>query len=176
MTDTDVYSDLAGAPYIKPAGPSHENFAGEQGDPVGFNAAGEMVHATAAADGSGSQETGPVAMRGVLYPDHVTDVDSLVADERYLATNNWIESNDTLSGEHRITAVAHGFIVQNADEDWGFACGEPVYLSESGGFTQTAPSTSGAIVQVVGYPVALDRLAAGEAVWVDPAVDYETVV
>lgn len=176
MTDIDIYSELAGAPHIKPAGPTHANFTGEQGLLCGFNATGEVVTATAAADGTGSQETGPVPARGVLFPDHVTDLDNDSQANAVEAVRLYKGANDTLAGEHRASLVAHGFIVQNQDEDWGFTCGEPVYLDTAGGgFTQTKPATAGEIVQAVGYPVNIDRVAAGEAVWVDIDIDYTTV-
>lgn len=175
MATISVYSDLAGVPYTKPAGLSHPDFSGVQGDLVGFDASGQVVHATASGDGTGSEASGAVACRGVLYPDHVTDVDNLSGDPRYEAVDNWIRANDTLAGEHRITMVAHGFIVQNEDEDWGFDPTQPVLLDSGGGLTQTASATAGDIVQAVGYVAPIDRVPVGEAVWVQPETNYSTV-
>lgn len=176
MTKVSVYSELAGAPHIKPSGPTAATFTGEQGQLCGLNAAGEVVQATAAADGSGSPSaSGPIAARGVLFPDHVTDLSNDSEAQAVQAAKLYKGANDTLAGEHRASLVAHGFIVQNEDQDWGFNCDQPVYLGPSGGFTQTKPSTAGQIVQAVGFPVNLDRYPAGEAVWIDVDTDYTTV-
>jgi hypothetical protein len=175
MTNISIYSDLAGAPYIKPAGMSHPEFNGKQGDLVGFDSEGQVVHATADASGNGSEAGGPIACRGALFPDHVTDTDSLSDDPRYQATDLWIKSNDTLAGTHRISMVEHGFIVQNEDQDWGFDPTQPVLLGASGGLTQTASSTTGDIVQAVGYVAPIDRVPVGEAVWMNPDTDFSTV-
>lgn len=175
MATINVYSDLVGAPYHKIGAPVKSGVAAVQGELMGLNAAGEMVQATAAADGTGAAgEAGPIPCRGALFPDHITDLASDAEASAVRAVELVKGSNDTLAGEHRATMMDHGFILVNTDEDWGFSCDAPVYLGVGGGLTQTKPALAGEIVQVIGFPVNIDRVAAGEAVWVD--IDHDHVV
>ncbi|SEL17897.1 hypothetical protein [Haloferax larsenii] len=80
-----------------------------------------------------------------------------------------VESERSLVGRDRIAFINHGIIIENADEDWGFTPGEPVYLDVGGGYTQTKPSTAGEVQQVVG--VATDD---GEAIFLNIHYDYTT--
>ena len=79
-----------------------------------------------------------------------------------------VESERELVGENRIAVVKYGVILENADEDWGFVPGEPVYLASGGGFTQTAPSGGGDLVQIVG-----EATDDGEALFLDVETGYE---
>ncbi|WP_330630669.1 hypothetical protein [Halocatena halophila] len=82
-----------------------------------------------------------------------------------------IVSERELVGENRIAAVKNGVILVNSDEDWGFTPGQPIYLGTGGGFTQTKPSASGDIVQILG--VAIND---GNEMFLDVDYGYETVV
>lgn len=130
-------------------------FAGQEGDLVGRNADGDWVQADAVAGVSAS---------GVLMAP-VTDPADFNNEEITLM----VQANRELVGENRIAAVKHGIIVENVDGDWGFTPGEPVYLGENGGFTQTPPTGAGEITQVVG-----EASGEGEAVFLDVAPDYVT--
>lgn len=56
----------------------------------------------------------------------------------------------TTDGDKRGTIIREGFLMVNRDTDPGFTPGLPVYLADNGGVTQTAPTTSGSVVQKVG--------------------------
>ena len=130
--------------------------AGEQGDLVGMDANGDWVAADA-------DSATAVNAAGVLAAS-VTDPANFPNEELRVI----VEANRELVGESRIGAVKYGVIVENADEDWGFTPGQPVYLAPGGGYTQTKPSTTGDVIQTVG--LATDD---GEAVFVDVDSDYE---
>ena len=133
----------------------------EQGDLVGIDANGELALADAQAEANGGAEINAV---GIAFADVVDE--SKYYDE---TVRQAVHSEKvTLQNGNRIAYVRYGVILENADEDWGFAPGEPVYLDVGGGFTQTAPSTAGDIVQVVGY--ATDD---GEAVFLDVDAGYD---
>lgn len=132
-------------------------YAGEEGDLVGIDANGELVKADA---DSGTA----VNAVGVLAAP-VTDPANYTHEELRVI----IEANRELVGESRISALKYGLIVENADEDWGFTPGQPVYLDTGGGYTQTKPSATGDVIQVVG--IATDD---GEAVFIDVDFGYET--
>jgi hypothetical protein len=133
-------------------------YAGEEGDLVGMDVNGDLVLADA-------DSATAVNAVGVLAAP-VTDPADYPNEELRVI----IEANRELVGENRIGAIKYGVILENADEDWGFAPGQPVYLDAGGGYTQTEPSAVGDLVQVVG--MATDD---GEAVFVDVATDYEVV-
>jgi hypothetical protein len=133
-------------------------YAGEEGDLVGMDASGDWVLADAASGAA-------VNAVGVLAAP-VTDPASFTHEELRVI----VEANRELVGESRIGVVKYGVIVENADEDWGFTPGQPVYLDLGGGYTQTQPSGAGEVVQVVG--LATDD---GEAVFVDVDLGYTTV-
>jgi hypothetical protein len=134
-------------------------YAGSEGDLVGIDpTTGDMVLADAAV-GTAIPAVG-VALNFVRnpadwasYPEPV----QAVADEQY-----------SRLGVHKIAAADHGIIVENVDEDWNFTPGGVVYLAEGGGYTQTPPSTTGDLIQVVG--VGVDD---GEAVYVRVNFDHE---
>lgn len=132
--------------------------AGEEGDLVGRNASGDWVAADAAS-GTAVNASG-VLMAPVSDPANYSHEELRVV----------IEANRELVGEDRISAVKSGVILENADTDWGFTPGEPVYLDTGGGFTQTKPSGSGELVQVLG-----EATDDGEAVFLDISIDYETL-
>jgi hypothetical protein len=134
------------------------DYAGEEGELVGMDGTGNWVKADA--------DNGvAVNAVGVLMAP-VTDPSVYPHEELRLV----VEANRELVGENRIAVAKYGIILENADEDWGFTPGQPVYLNTGGGFTQTKPSASGDIVQVVG--MATDD---GEAVFLDVETGYETL-
>lgn len=138
---------------------SVSQYAGEEGDLVGMNADGEWVQADAVAEANGGDE---VSASGVLAAG-VTDPSDYPHEELRVI----IESNRELVGESRVSAVKYGIIVENADEDWGFTPGEPVYLGADGAYTQSPPTDAGDIEQVVG-----EATDDGEAVFIDVETGY----
>ncbi|WP_218827808.1 hypothetical protein [Halorubrum halodurans] len=132
--------------------------AGEEGDLVGMNPDGDWVAADA--DSGVAQKAS-----GVLAAP-VTDPADFPNEELRII----VESERELVGDTRIAVVKYGVILENADEDWGFTPGEPVYLGPGGGFTQTKPSAVGDLVQVVG-----EATDDGEAVFLDVETGYDVV-
>jgi hypothetical protein len=134
-------------------------YAGDEGDVVGLDpTTGNMILADA-------DNAAPIPAIGVAatfvrdpsdwstYPEPV----QAQADEYY-----------SRLGEHRMTAVREGVIVENiGDTALNFTPGEPVYLASGGGMTQTKPSTTDDLIQCLG--VAIDD---GEAVYVSVDADY----
>lgn len=133
-------------------------YAGEEADLVGVDENGAVVQADADAAST-------VKARGVLLGPVTDPADFADAEPAVRLT---VESNRTLKGEHRIAYVQYGIVLENSDEDWGFTPGEDVYLGVGGGFTQTAPSGAGELVQRVGY--AVDD---GEVLVLDVSLDSE---
>jgi len=118
----------------------------QEGDLVGLNSDGYMVQAQA-------DESDPQAALGVALTP-ATDPENY--DET--ATRLTVEANRALIGQDRVTAISNGIEVENGDRDWEFTPGEPVYLDYDGGYTQDAPATVGAIVQVVGTALTEERI------------------
>jgi hypothetical protein len=121
--------------------------AGGEGALVGLNSDGELVQADAA--------TGPAN-----FPAEGGDFEfaRTVGESQYNTIN-----------EEKVGYVRYGVEVHNRDEDWNFTPGEPVYLAEGGGFTQTEPSNSGDLVQCLGYAIE------AEYVMLEIDADYNTV-
>ncbi len=134
--------------------------SGEEGDPVGMDSNGQWVAADAAS-GTAVNALGVLAAPVTDPADFasVPEVQDVIVSERELV------------GENRIAAVKNGVILVNSDEDWGFTPGQPIYLGTGGGFTQTKPSASGDIVQILG--VAIND---GNEMFLDVDYGYETVV
>lgn len=179
--EIQVYHELGSAPYYETGGLSHPDIGevSHQGDLMGFDTQGRVVHATAAADGTGSNGdggiaagvSGPIAFRGVLFPERITDPDKNSVAQMLDTVHTRMVSNDTIAGDHRVMVMTHGFAVQNGtDTDWGFTPGEDVYLDVGGGLTQTKPATAGQIVQKVGFAwdPPREEVAPGESVWIQP--------
>lgn len=127
----------------------HAAVAGEEmaeGDLVGINADGHMVHATADAAAS-------IMALGVC----LTGADSL---ENYNAdvVKLVIESERALVERDRVSAVSNGVEVENNDDDWEFTPGLPVYLGTAGEFTQARPAGAGELVQIVGTALTEERI------------------
>ena len=127
----------------------HGAVAGEtmsEGDLVGVNADGHMVHASADA-------ASPVMALGVCLTP-ADDVENYTADVTKLV----IESERALVNRDRVSAVSNGVEVENNDNDWEFTPGLPVYLGTAGEFTQTRPSGAGELVQIVGTALTEERI------------------
>ncbi len=125
----------------------HGALAGEtmqEGDLVGLNAEGDMVQATAT--------NGVMALGACLTP--ATELEAYGEDEVKLV----VEANRALVGRDRVSAISNGVEVENGDGDWEFAPGQPVYMGESGEYTQDAPVSEGALVQIVGTALTPDRI------------------
>jgi hypothetical protein len=134
--------------------------AAGEGATVGLDGNGELAQADAA---SGSA----VPAVGVLATP-VDDPSNYPGDQFEYAAKV-AESQRNLVNEDRAGYVRYGVELVNEDADWGFTPGEPVYLAEGGGFTQTEPSNTGDLVQVLGYAVE------AEVVMLEIDADYTTV-
>lgn len=129
----------------------------DEGDLVGLNADGELV----AADADAAAQIQAIGVAFAPVVDESKYFDETVRQAVH-------SEQVTLQNGNRIAYVRYGVILENADEDWGFTPGEPVYLAVGGGFTDVAPSGTDEVVQCVGY--AIDD---GEAVFLDIDADYE---
>ncbi len=115
----------------------------DQGDLGTVNANGEIVQADAA-DGIQGQAMG-VVLTPVRDPSH-----SRYGDLQYVK-NQLKENQNVLVGEgDRALLIKDDLLLEDLDEADSLTPGKPVYLAEGGGVTQTAPSTSGSVVQIVG--------------------------
>jgi len=113
----------------------------EEGDLVAVNSDGDVVQADAAEGVSGKA-------RGVVIGGAK---DASKYGQDFEETRLVVESEYDLVGEARKTYIEYGARLRNRDEDWGFTPGSDIYLAEGGGFTDTEPSTSGSVIQKVGY-------------------------
>lgn len=134
---------------------------GEEGDLVALDSNGELVAADAAS-GTAEPAVG-------LLATPVDDPSNYPTGQFEYAAKT-AEANRAAINDHKVGYIRYGAEIVNRDEDWGFTPGEPVYLDTGGGFTQTEPSASGDIVQVLGY--AIDA----ESVMLEIDPDYNTVV
>jgi hypothetical protein len=129
---------------------SHAALAGEpfsEGDLVGINSAGKLVKADADS-ASTVMAIGVALAPATQLSDYTEEAVKLV-----------VEANRALVDRDRITAVKYGIEVENGDDDWNFTPGEPVYLAPGGGYTQTAPSTTGDLIQIVGEALTAERIS-----------------
>jgi hypothetical protein len=69
-----------------------------------------------------------------------------------------------------VTYFTHGIYLEDEDGDVDFTPNEPVYLDVGGGVTQTEPSASGELQQVLGVAVNTTTFL------LDVDYDYATVV
>lgn len=132
---------------------------GDEGDLVGLDGSGELVAADAA--------TGTAIPAVGLLAASVDDLSNYSGDPQIV--QSLIESNRELVNDDKVPYVRYGVEVVNKDQDWGFTPGEPVYLAEGGGFTQTKPADSGDLVQSLGVAVE------AEVIHLDIDPDYTTV-
>lgn len=159
MTDVNI---ATGAEQPINADGAVSTVTGSEGDLVGLNSDGELVEADAAADTA-------VPAIGVLATP-VRDPSNYPDDDEFefavtIAKSQYVEING-----RKVGYVRYGVELANDDEDWSFTQGEPVYLDTGGGFTQTKPSSVGALVQKVG--VAINE---GEDIFLDIEDEYSAV-
>jgi len=162
------FSKVKDTPLNRDGETSEGTFTGTEGNVVGLteNAEGETEVVPADAD-SGS----PQPAIGVLLED--------VRDRSYWSAN--LHDNGTMSRQldesyaknrtqpgDEVTYVSYGIYLEDVDDEVDFTPNEPVYLGVGGGVTQTAPSATDEIVQVLG--VAVDT----HTFKLDVAADYET--
>lgn len=133
-----------------------------EGDTIGLDASGEIVQADAA--------TGTAIPAVGISAGPVDDPSNYPGDQFEYAAK-LAEANRALVNDTKVGYIRYGVEIVNQDEDWNFTPGEPVYLAEGGGFTETEPSDSGDLVQVLGLAV-----NDGNTVFLDIDADYETVV
>lgn len=139
-------------------------FEADEGTLVALDSNGELIQADAA--------TGQTDPAVGLLASPVDDPSSYPTGQFEYA-EKLAEANRAQINDDKVGYVKYGVEVVNQDEDWNFSTDgdNRVYLAEGGGFTQTAPSDSGDIQQVVGY--AIDD---GEAIYLDVQSDYNIVV
>lgn len=135
--------------------------AGSEGDLVGLNSDGDYVAADAA--------TGTAIHAVGVLATPVDDPSSYPSGQFQYAAET-ANANRAQINDQKVGHVRYGAEIVNEDADWGFTPGEPVYLAEGGGYTQTAPSDTGDIEQYVGY-----ALPDGESVFLEIDGDYTTV-
>ena len=116
-------------------------YACEEGDLVAINADGDVVAADAT-DGVTGKARGVVLGPAVDKANYGSD---------FQETALVVETEYDLVGEDRKAYFEYGVRLRNRDQDWDFTPGADIYLAEGGGYTETAPSTSGSVVQKVGY-------------------------
>jgi hypothetical protein len=122
------------------------DYAGDEAELVGVtNDGGETKVVKADADSGTAQ---PAV--GVLFGP-VEDL-STYSDELGGLARDMAKTERTTLG-NRVTFTRYGILVENTDADWGFTENEPVYLGVGGGYTQTEPSSTGDVQQVVGVAV-----------------------
>jgi len=142
-----------------------------EGDLVGLNrnADDETEILEADADSGVQQPAIGVLMEDVRDPTapSVSGFEDAYIEQNQLRREMREETSYTFVGEEG-TYVFTGVYLRNGDEDTDFDAQEPVYLDVGGGFTQTAPTGGGELVQCLG--VAVDRYT----VLVDVDFDYET--
>lgn len=116
----------------------------EKSDLVAINAAGEMVLADAL-DGVQGQAVGVA-----LTPAFDLSIYNGVPQEEFLK-NTAREEHNVLLGEGDIAvAFVNDVRVEDIDGADSLNPGQPVYLAEGGGITQTKPATVGSVVQMLG--------------------------
>lgn len=145
--------------------------ADAQGIPVGIDNSGadpQLVKADADS-GTAIQAVGVYFHLEVIDPATIPTGSYLQDIEEQL-----VQENKKLMGE-RGTVVFNGVELVNDDDDTTWTPGEPVYLDTGGGFTQTEPSTTGDIQQVMGVALTPDEGGDGkDRMLLDVDFDYAT--
>lgn len=134
---------------------------GEEGDLIGLDGNGDIVQADAA--------TGTAIPAVGVLATPVDDPANYPGGQFEYAAKT-AEANRASINDEKVSWVRYGVEIVNEDADWGFTPGEPVYLGEGGGYTQTKPADAGDLVQYVGY-----AQPDGESVFLDIDGDYTTV-
>lgn len=131
-----------------------------EGDLVGLDSNGELV----AADADSATAVKAVGVAAVPVDDPAN-----YPGGQFEYAAKVAEANRATINDEKVGYVKYGVEIYNQDEDWGFSPGEPVYLAAGGGYTQTKPSTTGDVQQVVG-----EAGPDGESVFLDIQPDYTT--
>ena len=147
---------------------SEASFTGTEGDVIGLTENGDGETEVVAAD---ADSNSPQPAIGVLLEE--------VRDRSYWSVN--LHDNGTMARQldesynkdrtvpgDEVTYVSYGIYVEDVDDSVDFTPNEPVYLAVGGGFTQSEPSSTGDIQQVMG--VAVDT----HTFMLDVDYDYET--
>lgn len=116
-------------------------YEAEEGDLVGIDSNGDVVPADA-------DSAATIKARGVILGPAK---DPANYGQDFDETRLVVESEYDLVGEDRKAFFEYGVRVRNGDQDWDFTPGADIYLAVGGGFTETAPSGTGELVQKVGY-------------------------
>lgn len=132
----------------------------DEGDLVSLDANGELVAADA-----DSANTYPAA--GMLATP-VEDPSSYPGGQFEYAAKQ-AEANRAAINEDKVGYVKYGVEVVNEDGDWNFSTDgdSRVYLAVGGGLTQTAPSGTGEVAQVIGHAI-----NDGNTIYLDVQSDY----
>ena len=147
---------------------------GIQATPVGIDNSGAEPQLVAADADAGTA----IPCLGLLLPEKVVDLSALSdVNELHDMEARLHKQGSTLVGD-RATYFQYGVEVVNDDgNDAAFTPGEPVYLAPGGGFTQTKPSTAGALVQCVGVALTPKKMRNEEfdRFYLQIDYDYATV-
>lgn len=144
---------------------------------VGFADDGSGNYQLVAADADAAVA---VPAAGILFQEEVIDLSTIPTGSYFQdLEEQLVNENKTLKGD-RGTFIFGGVELVNNADDTAWTPGEPVYLGVGGGFTQTAPSTTGEVVQVVGVciPPNVDAgigTVQGDRMLLDVDFDYSTV-
>lgn len=123
-----------------------------QATPVGIDNSGTVPKLVAA----DADSTIAISAMGVLLPEEVVDPATLPTGTYFQdLEEQLVNENRTLKGD-RVTVVFEGIELVNDSDDTAWTPGEPVYLDVGGGFTQTAPSGTGEVVQELGVALTPD--------------------
>jgi hypothetical protein len=154
MVDVN-FSKVKDAPLNRDGETSESSFTGMEGDTIGFSTDvdGNPILVHADADNASPQPAMGVLMEdvrarsdwNVTMPNDHSGTWTRRLDERY-------EERMTQPGDE-VTYFTHGIYLTDDDGGRGWAVNEPIYLAVGGGFTQTKPSSTGDIVQVLGVAV-----------------------
>jgi hypothetical protein len=141
-------------------------YAGEQGELVGIDYSGDnKVVMADAASGTAIQAI------GVLFPQEVVDTSGWDASPLHEMEDMLARENKTLLGD-RVSVIRYGVELTNDDSDTSFNPGEPVYLDTGGGYTQSEPSSTDDLQQVVGVALTPDDNGR-DRILLDVEADYD---
>jgi hypothetical protein len=128
---------------------------GSEGDLVGLSedVDGNAQLVQADADSAVAQHAIGVLAEEVQDPTDVNVSGFEYADNEQRKLRREVTTGEyTLVGDQG-SYIFNGVMLSDVDEATNFDAGEPVYLGVGGGFTQTAPSGAGEVVQRVGVAV-----------------------
>lgn len=162
------FSKVKDAPLNRDGETSEGSFTGIEGDVIGLQDDGSGNTEVVAAD---ADSASPQPAVGVLLENvrdrsywsanlHDNGTMSRRLDEAY-------DKNRTQPGDE-VTYVSYGIYLEDVDDSVTFTPNEPVFLAVGGGVTQTKPSTTGDIQQVLGVAVNQTTFM------LDVDYDYET--